>query len=140
MRSALPPLRKIQTDLLMQRAETAGRKGEVDAQPTLREVFSETVDAPGVYVFEQLNRQRPVLWVSDRPRGAKRVICMVGDWTPKLIFAGRCVQDQLMCFGRWKDWCATLGAGRRLGAIRPRLISLHPNGLPLDPEAHAVPG
>ena len=39
MRSALPPP-KSATDLLMERAETAGRKGNAEAQPTLRELFA----------------------------------------------------------------------------------------------------
>ena len=81
MRSALPPP-KSATDLLMQRAETAGHKGESDAQPTLREVFSETVTdgAALAFMLAQLNPAKgPVLWVSDRlSRREAGVICMAG--------------------------------------------------------------
>lgn len=76
------PTLKSATDLLMQRAETAGRKGEADAQPTLREVFSETVTdgAALAFMLAQLNTTKgPVLWVSDHlSRREAGVICMAG--------------------------------------------------------------
>lgn len=81
MRSALPPP-KSATDLLMQRAETAGRKGDADAQPTLREVFCGSVtDGAGMaFMLTQIDPTKgPVLWISDRlSRREAGVICMAG--------------------------------------------------------------
>lgn len=81
MRSALPAP-KSATDLLKARAETAGRKGEADAQPTLRELFSETVTdgAALAFMLAQMDPAKgPVLWVSDHlSRREAGVICMAG--------------------------------------------------------------
>ena len=66
----------------MERAETAGRKGAADSQPTLREVFSETVtDGAALgFMLAQLDASKgPVLWISDRlSRKEAGVICMAG--------------------------------------------------------------
>ncbi len=81
MRSALPPP-KSATDLLMDRAETAGRKGRADAQPTLRELFCEraTDGAALGFMLAQIDiAQGPVLWISDRlSRKEAGVICLAG--------------------------------------------------------------
>lgn len=81
MRSALPPP-KSATDLLMERAETAGRKGCADTQPTLREVFATCVTdgAALAFMLAQIDPAKgPVLWISDRlSRREAGVICMAG--------------------------------------------------------------
>lgn len=81
MHSASPPP-KPATDLLMQRAETAGRKGDADQQPTLREIFSETVtDGAALgFMLAQIDPAKgPVLWISDRlSRREAGVICLAG--------------------------------------------------------------
>lgn len=81
MRSALPAP-KSATDLLMERAQTAGRTGDAEAQPTLREVFSETVTdgAAMAFMLAQIDPSKgPILWISDRlSRREAGVICMAG--------------------------------------------------------------
>lgn len=81
MRSALPPP-KSATDLLMERAETAGRKGAVEDQPTLRELFAERVTdgAALAFMLAQIDRSKgPILWISDRlSRKETGVICIAG--------------------------------------------------------------
>lgn len=81
MRSALPPP-KSATDLLMERAETAGRKGDADTQPTLREIFCDSVtDGAGMaFMLAQIDPSKgPLLWISDRlSRREAGVICMAG--------------------------------------------------------------
>lgn len=80
-----PPLRKpaakSATDLLMERAEAAGRKPQSD-QPTLREIFSETVTdgaALGFMLAHLRTDKGPVMWVSDRlSRREAGVICLAG--------------------------------------------------------------
>ena len=81
MRSAPPPA-KSATDLLMERAETAGRRGQADTQPTLREIFSDTVtDGAALgFMLAQIDVSKgPVLWISDRlSRKEAGVICLAG--------------------------------------------------------------
>lgn len=81
MRSALPPP-KSATDLLMERAETAGRKGDADSQPTLRELFSDRVtDGAALgFMLAQIDPAKgPILWISDRlSRKEAGVICLAG--------------------------------------------------------------
>jgi protein ImuA len=144
MRSALPPP-KSATDLLMQRAETAGHKGESDAQPTLREVFSETVTdgAALAFMLAQLNPAKgPVLWVSDRlSRREAGVICMAG-LDPAIdilrVDVSRSV-DVLWAMEQGLG-CATLGAvvGEVWGDP-PALNFTASKRLALRSEAHAVP-
>jgi len=81
MRSALPPP-KSATDLLMERAETAGRKGDAESQPTLRELFADRVtDAAALgFMLAQIDPSKgPILWISDRlSRKEAGVICLAG--------------------------------------------------------------
>jgi protein ImuA len=81
MRSALPAS-KSASDLLMERAETAGRKGDAESQATLCEVFNDTAtDGAGMaFMMAQIDITKgPVLWISDHlSRREAGVICVAG--------------------------------------------------------------
>lgn len=151
MRSALPsrkfapPAPKSATDLLRERAEAAGRKGDADSQPTLREVFSETVtDGAALgFMLAQLDlRKGPVLWVSDRlSRREAGVICMAG--LPQGLDVLRVDVSKPVDV----LWAMEQGLGcRTLGAVvgevwgdPPALDFTASKRLALRSEAHAVP-
>ncbi|MEL6959132.1 MAG: hypothetical protein AAGL89_09305 [Pseudomonadota bacterium] len=144
MRSALPPP-KSATDLLKDRAETAGRKAAQEAQPTLREIFCDKVsDGAGLgFMLAQIDITRgPILWISDRlSRKEAGVICMVG--LPHGIDVLR------VDVSRPVDvlWAMEQGLGcRTLGAVvgevwgdPPQLDFTASKRLALRSEAHAVP-
>ena len=144
MRSALPPP-KSATDLLMERAETAGRKGEADSQPTLRELFAESVtdgSALGFMLAQIDITKGPILWISDRlSRKEAGVICMAG--LPHGIDVLRVdvskAVDVLWAMEQGLS-CATLGGvvGEVWGDP-PCLDFTASKRLALRSEAHAVP-
>ncbi len=140
-----PARPKSATDLLKERAETAGRKGEADAQPTLRELFSETVTdgAAMAFMLAQMGTSKgPILWVSDRlSRREAGVICLAG--MPHGIDILRVdvskPVDVLWAMEQGLG-CATLGAV--VGEIwgdPPVLDFTASKRLALRSEAHAVP-
>lgn len=144
MRSALPPP-KSATDLLMERAETAGRKGEADSQPTLRELFADkATDAAALgFMLAQIDITKgPVLWISDRiSRKEAGVICMAG--LPHGIDVLRVdVSKPVNVLWAMEQGlgCSTLGAvvGEVWGDP-PALDFTASKRLALRAEAHAVP-
>jgi len=144
MRSALPAP-KSATDLLMERAETAGRKGEAESQPTLRELFATcaTDGAALGFMLAQLDISKgPVLWVSDRlSRREAGVICMAG--LPHGLDVLRVdVSKPLDVLWAMEQGlgCCTLGAvvGEVWGDP-PALDFTASKRLALRSEAHAVP-
>lgn len=144
MRSAPPPP-KSATDLLMERAETAGRKGAAEDQPTLRELFSDSVTDGATlgFMLAQMDPAKgPVLWVSDRlSRKEAGVICMTG--LPHGIDVLRVDVSKPVDV----LWALEQGLGcRSLGAVvgevwgdPPALDFTASKRLALRAEAHAVP-
>ena len=151
MRSALPPP-KSASDLLRDRAETAGRTGDADSQPTLRELFSETVTdgAAMAFMLAQIAPAKgPVLWISDHlSRREAGVLCMAGVDTALGGGSGR-IDILRVDLSKAVDvlWAMEQGLGcQALGGVvgeiwgdPPALDFTATKRLALRAEAHAVP-